>query len=303
MGEERNPDEKHGGGVKRPEKKTLAGLFDIVWRIKDKIGSNHLSIVAAGVSFYSLLAIFPGLAALVSMYGLASDPLDVPHQIQTLKTLIPPVAYNILENQLQEIAQQSQRNLSFGFFGGLFLSIWSANKGVKSMMEALNIVYEEKETRGIIKKNLFSLLYTFLAVCFMVIILITLLIIPSVLKFLNISFLIKKFYPYLQWPFLAALIILILNFTYRYFPDRKKSKWKWVSYGSFFSGIFWIIASVLFSFYVVNFGNFNKMYGPVGAIIVLMLWFYLSAYIMLLGGELNSEIERRADLESESTGK
>ena len=291
MGTDPSENNRRGRQAESPSKIPYQGWRDILLRVKEKLGRDHLSIIAAGVAFYAMLAIFPGLTALVSLYGLVSDPFQVQEQLATISRLIPPEAYRIIENQLRTLAQQPGGSLSLGFFGGLLLTLWSANQGVKALIEALNIVYQESEARGIIKLNLFSLLFTFLTVLFVVVTLFAIVITPAILEFLPIPVSTKTLYNLLQWPFLAMLISLLLDFTYCYFPSRHRAKWRWVTYGSFFAGIFWMLASALFSFYVTNFSNYNKMYGSVGAVIVLMMWFYISSFIILLGGELNSEME------------
>ncbi|MDW7772102.1 MAG: YihY/virulence factor BrkB family protein [Desulfobulbaceae bacterium] len=298
MNSERTEDNRRGRHAESPGKIPLKGWKNILLRVKENLGKDHLSIISAGVAFYAMLAIFPGLTALVSLYGLVSDPMGVQDQLAALRHLIPPEAYTILETQLRNIAEQPGGSLSFGFIGGLLITLWSANKGVKTLMEALNIVYEEKESRGFIRKNLLSLFFTFLVISFIVLTLIAIVVAPALLKFLPLPVSTQKLFTYMQWPFLALMVILLLNFTYGYFPNRRRPKWRWVTSGSLFAGIFWILASALFSFYVVNFGNYNKMYGSVGAVIVLMMWFYLSSFIILLGGELNSEVEHQTARDS-----
>lgn len=284
---------RRGRQAEKPTQIPAKGWRDILLRIKEKIDRNHLSIIAAGISYFALLAIFPGLAALVSLYGLFSDPMAVEQQLASVKSIIPPEAFGIIENQLHTIAAQSDSNLSFGFIGGLLLTLLSANKGVMTVIEALNIVYEENESRGFIKKNLLSLFYTFIMILVVVVTLIIIVIAPAVLAFLPIPAQLQTLFNFLQWPFLAIMILMLLNFTYCYFPDRERAKWRWITSGSLFAGGLWIVASAIFSYYVSHFGDYNKMYGSVGAVVVLMIWFYISAFIVLLGGQLNAEMEHQ----------
>ena len=295
----RDPDDgAHGRPAEHPAKIPARGWRDILLRIKDQMDGNHLSITAAGIAYFAFLAIFPGLAALVSLYGLFSDPTAVQRQLSAVQTIIPFEAYAIIENQLHKIALQPPSSLSFGFIGGLLLTLFSANKGVMAMIEAMNIVYEEKETRGFIKLNLLSLFYTFVMTLTIAISIIIIVIAPAVLAFLPVPDMVEALVKYLPWPFLAAMIILLLNFTYCYFPNRRRAKWRWITYGSAVAALVWIVASILFSFYVSNFGDYNKTYGSVGAVVVLMIWFYISAFIVLLGGTLNAEMEHQTAVDS-----
>jgi len=288
----------HGRHADHPAKIPVKGWRDILLRMKDQMDANHLSITAAGVAYFAFLALFPGLAALVSLYGLFSDPMTVQKQLATVQSIMPYEAYAIIENQLQKIATQPQASLGLGFIGGLLLTLFSANKGVITMIEAMNIVYEEEETRGFFKLNLLSLFYTFVMILVNVISIIFIVIAPAVLAFLPLPGFAEALIKYLPWPFLALMIILLLDFTYCYFPNRRRVKWRWITYGSAIASGVWILASSLFSFYVSNFGNFNETYGSVGAVVVLMMWFYISAFIVLLGGTLNAEMEHQTALDS-----
>jgi membrane protein len=287
-----------GRHADHPAKIPSKGWRDIVLRIKDQMAANHLSITAAGIAYFAFLAIFPALAALVSLYGLFFDPMSVQQQLATVQSIMPREAFAIIENQLQTITSQPQANLGLGFVGGLLLTLFSANKGVVTLIEAMNIVYEEKETRGFLKRNLLSLFYTFVMIVMIVISLIFLVIAPSILAFLPLPGFAEILIKYLPWPFLALIIMLLLNFTYCYFPSRNRAKWRWITYGSALASGVWIAASALFAFYVSNFGNFNKTYGSVGAVVVLMIWFFISAYIVLLGGTLNAEMEHQTEVDS-----
>ena len=291
-------DIRHGRLAEHPKKIPSRGWRDILLRMKEQMDNNHLSITAAGIAYFALLAVFPGLAALVSLYGLFSDPTMVEQHLASIRTIIPPEAYTLIEGQLHTIAAQPAGSLGFGFIGGLLLTLFSANKGVMAMIEAMNIVYEEEERRGFFKLNLLSLLYTFVMILTIVVSMIIIVIAPAVLAFLPVPGMVEVLVKYLPWPFLAVIIVLLLNFTYCYFPNRRRAKWRWITYGSIVATVVWVLASVLFSFYANNFGNFNKTYGSVGAVVVLMMWFYISAFIVLLGGTLNAEMEHQTAQDS-----
>lgn len=275
----------------QPAKNPTKGWRDIMLRMKDQLQANHLSITAAGIAYFAFLAIFPGLAAVVSLYGLFADPMKVQNQLATVQSIMPYEAFVIIESQLQKIATQPQASLGLGFIGGLLLTLLTANKGVITMIEAMNIVHKIEETRNFFKLNLLSLFYTLVMILMIVISLIFIVIAPAILAFLPLPDFVEALIKYLPWPFLALMIILLLNFTYCFFPNRRPVKWQWITYGSAIASGVWIMASALFSFYARNFGNFNQIYGSVGAVVVMMMWLYISAYIVLLGGTLNAEME------------
>jgi membrane protein len=289
------PDNRaHGHHVDHPAEIPAKRWRDILLRMKVQLETNRLSITAAGIAFFAFLAIFPALAALVSLYGLFADPMRVQNQLATVQSIMPYEAYTIIENQLEKIVTQPQASLGLGFLGGLLLTLFSANKGVITMIGAMNMVYEHQETRGFFKLNLLSLFYTFVMILMIVISIIFIVIAPAILAFLPLPSSVEALIKYLPWPFLALMIILLLNFTYCFFPNRRRAKWRWITYGSAIASGVWLLASALFSFYASNFGNFNETYGSVGAVVVMMIWFYISAFIVLLGGTLNAAMEHQA---------
>lgn len=302
MAQSDREDRAHGRQAHDPKDIPARGWRDIMMRIKDQMDGNHLSITAAGIAYFAFLAMFPALAALVSLYGLFADPSTVQQQLASVKSIMPAEAYAIIQNQLHKIATQPSASLGLGFIGGLLLTLISANKGVKTMIEAMNIVYEEEETRGFIKLNLLSLFYTFVMILMIVLSMIIIVIAPAILAFLPLPEVAQALIKYLPWPFLALILILLLNFTYCYFPNRRRAKWRWITYGSAVASIVCILSSALFSYYVSNFGSFNETYGSVGAVVVLMMWFYISAFIVLLGGTLNAEMEHQTAVDSTRKG-
>lgn len=289
----RSREEGRGRKATRPRHIPVSGWRDILARMKQGLSDNHVSIVSAGVAFYALLALFPGLAALVSLYGLITDPTQVPQQLSALGTLLPQDAYALVQQQLKNVSSQAGGALTAGAIGALLLALWSATKGVKALIDALNIVYGEAEHRHFLKLNALALLLTVGAILFATITLVLIAALPALLGNLGLSELARTLVSLVRWPVLALVIMLALAVIYRFGPSREHAQWQWVSWGAVAATLFWLMGSVAFSIYVSNFGSYNKTYGSMGAVVILLMWFYLSAYIVLMGAELNAETEHQ----------
>lgn len=287
-----------GRTAARPGEIPSRGWKDILIRTYRSISKDRVMRLAAGVTYYVLLALFPGLAALVSIYGLVANPADIERQLANLSGAIPAEAIEIIRGQLEHLASQDQRALSLAFFGSLLVSLWSANAAIKALFDALNIVYGEDERRNFIKLNALSLLFTAGMILFLVLALIGIVVIPAVLNFLQLGGAGALIINLLRWPALLAIVVLGLAVLYRYGPYRENARWRWISWGSIAAAILWLIASMLFSWYTGNFGNYNKTYGSLGAVIAFMVWTWLSTTVVLLGGELNAEIEHQTARDS-----
>lgn len=284
---------RRGREAEKPRQIPRPGWRDIVLRVKDEQKKDNLSIVAAGVAFYSLLAIFPALAAAVSIYGLVADPAQLQQQLQSLSQILPQQAYQILDQQLSSLVQQPQQALGIGVAVGILLALWSAAKGMKALITALNITYEEEESRGFFKLNGLALLLTGGALLFFLISIALIVAIPILINFLGLPMWIEALVNYLRWPLLALFVIVALAILYRSGPSRDQPRWQWVSWGAVIATVLWQIVSVLFSLYVANFASYNKTYGAMGAVIILLMWFFLTAYAVLIGAEFNAEMEHQ----------
>jgi membrane protein len=288
-------DAGRGRQAARPRDIPSRGWRDILFRVKDEMARDNLSMIAAGVAFYGLFAIFPALAALVSIYGLIVEPQDAQQQIAQLQGVLPQDARSIVEEQLTRVTSSAQGALSLGVLGGLLLTLWSAGRGTKALIEALNIVYDEDEKRGLIKLNAIALALTLGIVLFVVAALALVAILPPLLAGLGLPEAVQAWARWLRWPILAGAFMTALAVLYRYGPSREEPRWRWVSWGAAAATLLWIAGSVLFSWYVANFDSYNETYGSVGAVAILMMWFWLSALIVLLGAELNAEMEHQTE--------
>ncbi|MDB5542866.1 MAG: hypothetical protein JWO64_15 [Hyphomicrobiales bacterium] len=288
------PQSAAGRGADEPSEIPARGWKEIFWRVYAQIGEDRVLAVAAGVTFYSLLAIFPAITALVSVYGLFADPVSIQSHLATVSSFMPGGAIEIIGEQVQRIASEKS-GLGFAFALGLATSIWSANAGMKALFDALNVAYGEKETRGFIKLNATSLAFTAGMLIFAVVALTAAVGVPLVLAWLPLGEWLALALRWLRWPLLLVLLGVALALLYRFGPTRKKPRWRWITVGSGFACIAWVLASAAFSYYAANFGSYNKTYGTLGAAIGLMTWIWISVIVVMIGAEINSEVEAQAE--------
>jgi membrane protein len=284
----------HGRRPAAPGPRSRRRWRDILWRVWERLTTNHLSILAAGVAFYGFLSLFPGLVALVSIYGLIADPAAVEQHLDALGSLLPDAAWRLVNDQLQAITAHSGTSLSFTLVVSLAFAWWSAASAMKALMEALNIAYGETERRGVVLFNIEALLLTLGAMVVMILALVGVVVVPIVLQFLDSLGLpqqVGTLVAFARWPVLALFIMLGLAVLYRLGASRVGARWRWVSWGAVTTTTLWLIGSALFSYYVSAFSSYDRMYGSLAAVVVLMLWLELSAFLIILGAQLNAELE------------
>ncbi len=270
------------------------GWKDILWRVYRKIDDNRLLSVAAGVVFYALLALFPAVAAFVFLFGLFADPSAIDAHLSIASGVLPAGAVGILHDELTRLAADRGPGLSFGFVFGLAFALWSANSGMKAIIDALNVAYDEKERRGFMRLNLISLVFTLIAIVLMILAIGAVVVAPIALADVGLGGVSHALLTIVRWPALLTLVILALAAAYRYAPDRREPHWQWLSVGSVAAAAAWLVISVLFSWYIANFGHYNVTYGSLGAAIGLMMWMWISMIVILIGAQLNAEIEHQA---------
>ncbi|NBJ13475.1 YihY/virulence factor BrkB family protein [Microvirga arsenatis] len=269
------------------------GWKDVLWRTYEEFRDDRLMSVAAGVTYYALLAIFPAIAALVSIYGLFADPATIQNHLSALSGVLPGGAVEIVGEQVKRIASQGGGTLGLSFIIGLAISLWSANAGMKAVFDALNIVYDEDEKRSFIQLNLQSLAFTLAAIAFVLVALAGIVVLPILLNIMGLGSGVEWLLSLARWPILLSVVVAGLAVLYRYGPSRDKAEWKWVTPGGVVAAVLWLVGSMLFSWYVSNFGSYNETYGSLGAVIGFMTWIWISNIIVLLGAELNAEMEHQ----------
>ena len=284
-------DEQSPHHAETPSELPQRGWMDVLKRTYAEITNDHVMLVAAGVTFYALLALFPALAALVSIYGLFADPATIEGHITALEGVLPGGAMEIISGQLESLAAQGSTGLGLAFVFGLGTSLWSANAGVKSIFEALNIAYEEDETRSFVKLTLTSLAFTLGGLVFVIVALGAVLVVPALLQNMAFGAQLEMLVNWLRWPVLLVVVTGLIALLYRYGPAREPPEWRWVSWGSGLAAVLWLVFSGLFSWYAANFGSYDATYGSLGAAIGFMTWIWISTIVVVTGAELNSELE------------
>ncbi|ESR26188.1 YihY/virulence factor BrkB family protein [Lutibaculum baratangense] len=269
------------------------GWKDIAWRTYEEIGRDRLSLVAAGVTFYTVLALFPAIGAFVSLYGLVADPATVEGQLASLSGFVPSALIDTVSAELQRVSSTESSSLSFAFIGGLLFALWSANKGVQSLFDSMNVVYEERESRGFFALTALTLAFTTGGIILMILIVNVMVVLPQVFSMLGLSGVGSVVLTVLPMALAVLLVGGAISLVYRYGPSRQRARWRWISVGSVFATLVWAIASALFTWYLANFANYSATYGSLGAVIGVMMWIWVSAYVVLIGAELNAEIEHQ----------
>ena len=274
------------------------GWKDVLWRVWSEITEDRVTLIAAGAAFYLLLALFPAMAAFVSLYGFFADPASISAQVEFLGGVLPAGGMDLIRDQLESLASQSSGALSWSFVLGLLISFWSANNGVKTLFEALNVAYEEKEKRSFVRLNLAAFTFTLGAMVIAILMIAVVGIIPAVLAVINLGQISEQLIAVGRWLLMLGLIVLGISLLYRYGPSRETAKWRWISWGSGLVTLVWIVASIGFSYYLQNFANYNATYGSLGAVIGFMLWTWISVVILIIGAEINSEMEHQTARDS-----
>lgn len=289
------PERQGGAGrdATRPQEIPARGWWAILKRTVQQAGEDRLLTEAAGVTFYTLLALFPAIAALVSLYGLVAEPETVRQHVAALAGVVPGGGMELIEEQVRRVTSQPSGALGLGAIAGLLLSLWSANQATKAMFGALNVIYEEKETRGFLRFTLTTLAFTLGGLVFAILVMLAVVVLPVALGFIGLGNVAEWVLRLGRWPLLVALVALVLAVLYRFGPDREEARWRWVSWGSAVASLVWLAASLGFSWYVQNFGSYNETYGSLGAVVGFMTWIWISAAVVLFGAELNAEMEHQ----------
>ena len=273
------------------------GWKDVAWRVFREVNDDKLSSVAGGVTFYSLLAMFPGLGVFVSLYGLFADVGQAREQLIAMSAVLPGSVVQILGDQMTTLAERPSASLSLAFVVSLLLAVWSANAGMKALFDGLNIAYDEKEKRNFFTLTLTTYLFTFGALVFLTVVAGLLVALPLAFKFMGMEDLWGLWAP-LRWLILLAIGAAAFSVVYRYAPCRERARWRWVTPGGVFAAGFWLVGSLGFSWYVNNVANYDATYGSLGAVIGFMMWIWFSVMVILIGGELNAEIEHQTARDS-----
>lgn len=277
---------------RRAEALPRPGWGRILANVRREIDRDHISVMAAGVAFYGFLSIFPAMSALISIYGLAADPAIIGKQVASLAGVLPQAALELLSTQLHALISAPRDALGLGLIVSLLLTLWSAMSGTGTLMQALTVAYEENENRGVIGFYGRSATLTIGIASFGLLSLFLIAVVPVVIDWLPLPAAWRDAIALIRWPILAALVMALLALVYRFAPARRVVCWDGFAPGTIAAALLWLVASAGFSFYVARFASYDQTYGPLGAVVVLLIWLYVSAYIVLAGAELNSAVEQ-----------
>ena len=287
-----------GRGAETPREVPLRGWKDVAVRVKEQIKGDNVPLLAAGVAFFALLALVPTLVALVSVYGLVADPADIQRNIDDVLRAAPTEVRELVSSQLESIVESEPSGLRVGAIVGLLVALWSASSGVKHLIGAINVAYDEDEGRGFLKLRGLALAMTLGGILLLAVAVAALVVLPRALDDSGSTGVARTTLLIIRWPIFALIALVALAVIYRWAPDRDRPKWRWTSAGAVFATVVWVIASIAFSIYTANFGNYNETYGALGAIVVVMLWLFITAYVVIAGAELNAELERQTVVDS-----
>ena len=287
-----------GFQARSPMEIPIRGWWDISKRVYHNLSQDNLSFVAAGVAFYALLAIFPALAAIVSIYAYFASPTDIHDQLDKVIAILPASSRDIILLQVSDITQQSNKVLSASAIGTLLLTIWSSSKGCQALITACNITYHQRNKRQFLMALVVRFLFSLGAIVVALVALLIIGILPIVLNLVGLTELIDLMIQLITWPLLAIIFNLALAFLYRYAPHRTPAKWRWITPGSMLATLMWIIASIGFSYYVSQFASYNETYGSLGGVVIMLMWLYISAYIIIFGAAINASTEQQTLVDS-----
>jgi membrane protein len=274
------------------------GWRDICWRVAYGAIDDHVFALAGGVAYYALLAVFPAVAMIVSLYGLFAETTTISHHLVLLTNVLPPGSAELLTAEIVRIASQSSGTLGAAFYMSLVIALWSATAAMSALFDALNVIYKEKEKRPLWKFYGTTLLFALAGFAFVSIALAAIVVVPIALNIFGWASYSERLLALMRWPALFAIVAIGLTVLYRYGPSRRPAKWRWLPLGSVIAALLWIGASMLFSWYVANYDSYNRIYGALGAIVAFQIWLWLSSLIVLLGAELNAEAEHQTAIDS-----
>ena len=282
-----------GRDATRPGDIPAKGWGDVLVRVNRRMAEDNLYIVAAGVAFYALIATFPGLLAVLEVYGLVFDAGQLAEQMEFLGRQLDPEAINVFVFLMRGLGESDRGRLGFGIAGGALITLWGASLGVRALMRALNVAYGELEKRSALLRYGLSLLLTLGAISAAFCMALVLLSLPLLTRWFELSPLMQRFLFFARWPLVGGLFWLSLLVFYRYAPSRAPPRWVWVSWGALLATAIWLTGTGVLAWYVASSPQYHQAYGSVGIVVLALAWFLVSAFSVLLGAQVNAELERQ----------
>jgi membrane protein len=293
---------ERGRAASDPWKIPAAGWKDVMVRSWAEVGANNIFLAAGGVTYAGLVALFPALAALVSIYGLILDPAQVERQVRAMSSFLPEESTQIISDELHSLISHSSSSLGISVGISLLIALWSASRGTSGLINALNIAYRQTETRGYIKLNLVAIGLTLAMIACGITAIALVGILPAAIQFLGLGALAKWGLLILEWPLLIAMVLGSLATLYHFAPSREKPQWRWVSPGAVAATLLWLLGSLAFTIYVAHFNSYGKTYGSLGGVVILLTWLWLTSFTALFGAVINAEVERQTTKDTTEPG-
>ena len=285
-------------GATRPTEIPKRGWRDIAVRVWHNLGRDNTSLVSAGIGLHALLAVFPALAVVVSAYGMFASPADVARELQPFMGVLPGDAAKLITDQLQSLTAPQNHTLGFGAIAATLLALWNSRQGMVSLMAATNFAYNERERRSVLRQVAISIVFSLGGTLIFLVMLLAGVAVPLLLQVTPLGRSITIAVLVFRWVLLWAFAVLGFSIAYRYTPDGRRAKWRWVTWGSVVAATVWLLGSLAFSAYVQNFGSYGKTYGALGGVIVLITWFYLMGFTIVLGAQINAEMEHQTAVDT-----
>ncbi len=277
--------------AKRPWHIRLRDWWRVLMRVVYESDRRNLGLVAAGIAFYALVSIFPALAALIAFWGFFADPGIIQEQLNMAQRLLPEQAYGILEEQVADLISTNSSTLQLTSLLSILVAVWTARNAVAAMMRGLNSIYREEHRQSTLHRYGMAILLTVVLIVVAILAFAAVVILPAIFGHLNFPFAMEAAIAAVKWLVLLVIVLFGIGVVYRYGPNRRGPRLPWITPGAVLALLFWALGSLAFSVYLRNFGNYNEIYGSLGAVIILLLWFYISAYVVLMGAQLNAELE------------
>jgi membrane protein len=269
-----------------------ARSFRILRRALAEFSKDRIPSVAAAITFFFLLALFPAIACVVSIYGVFAERSTIVHELDILSGFLPEGAVSVMRSDFDRLIAMPAAKFNLGFLTALVLAIWSASGGIKALIEGLDIAYETKETRSFLRFTLHALMLTFITIVFATAFIQFAVTVPPIVEQLPFDNWLALLIRIIVWPGIFVAFTVLASLIYRYGPNRARTKWRWFTWGGAIASAVWMAGTFLFTWYVTNFGHYDEMYGKLGAIVGFLTWIWLSLVVLLLGAEINCEIER-----------
>ncbi|EWT03460.1 ribonuclease BN [Intrasporangium oryzae NRRL B-24470] len=282
-----------GARATEPTQIPRRGWLQVSRRAWAEAKRDQVPLLAAGVAFFAFLSLFPAMIAAAMLYGLVASPQTVADQSRQLAGVLPRDAASLVIGQMHSITSRPTHSLGLGLVVALVLALWSASGGVGNLITAVNVSYDEDETRGFVRRKALALALTLGAILFLAVTLSLIAVAPAVFDAVGASGPVRTALQGVRWLLLVVAVAVALALLYRWAPDRHAARFSWVSVGAVVATVIWVVASLGFAFYANTFGSYNKTYGALAGVVVLMLWLWITAFVTLLGAEINAEAEQQ----------